>query len=109
MQECGNAATVGAWCDVCWKIYTGLEALWAREQRWAPAHERRQRNIARHRKARRWRFVNVFLVMAFFEGLVAYALEVPWSWRFGALCLAWALGFAMLGALFGGGVEKGAK
>jgi hypothetical protein len=76
--------------------------LWERQEKWE-GRERRGIHLARIRRARRWQFFHVFLIMSAFEGLMAYALDVPWTWQFGVLCLGWALGLATLAAMFGGG------
>jgi hypothetical protein len=86
-----------------------IEALWEREQRWEPAHERRRLNIARNRKARRWRFLNSFLVMLMFELLIGYCVDVLGMWQNWVLCLGWALFIAILAAFLGGAKKVGQR
>lgn len=103
VDGCPYEAARGAFCVECYVQYHALNEAWAKED----ARLADEESVAR--RAAWWRLLNVFLVMSAFEGVVAYALAVRWSWRFVALCVAWALVFAVFGAVFGGGVRKGAR
>lgn len=110
MQDCENGAMVGAWCHGCWQTYRALEAHWEREQRWDGTHERRRLNIARNRRARRWRFVNSFIFMLILELGISWSLNAIDLWQNWLLCVGWAMLIASMAALFGGakaGVDQG--
>lgn len=92
VAQCGRVATAGTFCDECFAQYETIT-------RW---EER-----ALERKARRWRFVNGFLLFAGCELVVGCCIQMLAIWQACVLYVVSAAVFGLGYAIYGGDKVKG--